>query len=59
MQNKANFGKTKMNLRYYSTKDYENKTAFELRKNKPNQTQFLFNRSSEMLFATVHTGSYN
>ncbi len=32
--------KPKMNANVYATKDYENKTAFRLEQNKPNQTQF-------------------
>jgi len=40
MQNKPNFRKAKMKLNFYSAKDYENETAFSLRENKPNQTQF-------------------
>jgi len=39
MQNKANFRKAKMKLNSYSTKDYENETAFGLWENKPNQSQ--------------------
>ena len=48
MQNKPNFRKAQMNLNFYSTKDYENEIAFRLRKYKPNQSQFLYqkNRSS-------------
>ena len=40
MQNKPNFRKAKMNITPAITKDYENETAFELRQNKPNRTQF-------------------
>jgi len=40
MQNKPNFRKAKMNISSALTKDYENETAFSLRENKPNQTQF-------------------
>ncbi len=40
MQNKANFRKAKMNVNFYSTKDYENERLSRLRENKPNQTQF-------------------
>jgi hypothetical protein len=32
--------KPKMNLNFYSTKDYENDNIFRLPENKPNQTQF-------------------
>jgi len=40
MQNKPNFQNAKMNLTFYSTKDYENKPNLRTPKNKPNQTQF-------------------
>jgi len=40
MQNKPNFRKARMNLNFYSTKDYENDNTFRLPENKPNQTQF-------------------
>ncbi len=36
MQNKPNFRKTKMNLNFYPTKDYENDNTFRLPENKPN-----------------------
>ena len=49
MQNKANLLKSKMNLRLIATRDYENKTAFRLRKNKPNQTQSVFCPPSSVL----------
>jgi hypothetical protein len=39
MQNKPNSRKAKMNENLFATKDYENETAFRLRKYKPNQTQ--------------------
>ena len=39
MQNKPNFRKAKMNVNFYSTKDYENVPRRRTRKNKPNQTQ--------------------
>jgi len=39
-QFKANFRKAKMNVNLYVIKEYENETAFRLRENKPNQTQF-------------------
>ena len=42
MQNKPNFPKNKMNANAFSQKDYENETAFRLRKYKPNQSQFLY-----------------
>ena len=42
MQNKPNFRKAKMNLNFYSQKDYENKPAFGVQKNKPKQSQFLY-----------------
>ncbi len=40
-QNKPNPRKAKMNLTFYSTKDYENVPLRWRRENKPNQTQFL------------------
>ena len=40
MQNKPNLLNTQMNVSEDSTRAYENETAFGLRKNKPNQTQF-------------------
>ncbi len=40
MQNKPNLLNAQMNVNKVSTKDYENETAFRLRENKPNQTQF-------------------
>jgi len=40
MQNKANSRNDKMNGTLFAAKDYENETAFKLRKYKPNQTQF-------------------
>jgi len=40
MQNKPNFRNNKMNASSVITRDYENKTALWLSKNKPNQTQF-------------------
>jgi len=40
MQNKANFRKVQMNVNPILAKDYDNETAFRLRKNKPNQSQF-------------------
>ena len=42
MQNKANFPKNKMNANAFSQKDYENKPAFGVQKNKPKQSQFLY-----------------
>ena len=42
MQNKPNFRKAQMNVNFYSQKDYENKPAFGVRKNKPKQSQFLY-----------------
>jgi hypothetical protein len=39
-QNKPNFRKAKMNENLFAAKDYENETAFRLRKNKANQSQF-------------------
>jgi penicillin-binding protein-related factor A (putative recombinase) len=42
MQNKANFRKAKMNENLFAAKDYENETAFRLRKYKPKQSQFLY-----------------
>ena len=42
MQNKANFRKAQMNVNFYSQKDYENKPAFGVQKNKPKQSQFLY-----------------
>jgi len=39
--NKTNFRKAKMKVNLFATKDYENEPAFKLRKNKPNQSQFL------------------
>ena len=36
MQNKPNFQKSQMNLNFYSTKDYENKSDWTLGENKPN-----------------------
>ena len=36
MQNKANLPDDQMNVTTFLTKDYENKIAFGLRKNKPN-----------------------
>ncbi len=41
MQNKPNLLDAQMNVSSILTKDYENETAFALRQNKPNQTQFL------------------
>jgi len=41
MQNKANFRKAQINITFYFTEDYENKSGRGLRKNKPNQSQFL------------------
>jgi len=38
MQNKPNFLKIQMNVNPILAKDYENKSAFGLRKNKPNQS---------------------
>ena len=40
MQNKPNFRKVKMNLNFYPTKDYENKSNWNLAKTKPIQTQY-------------------
>ena len=40
IQNKANFAKGQMNISGFSTKDYENKAAFGVRRNKPKQSQF-------------------
>jgi hypothetical protein len=40
MQNKPNLLNAQMNVSSALTKDYENETAFRLRENKPNQTQF-------------------
>jgi len=40
MQNKPNFPDTQMNVSKVLTRHYENDTAFKVRKNKPNQTQF-------------------
>ncbi len=37
-QNKPNFRKARMNLNFYLTKDYENKSNWTLGENKPNQT---------------------
>jgi len=42
MQNKANFRKAKMNASLYTTKDYEKKLAFGLRKNKAKQSQYKY-----------------
>ena len=39
-QNKPNFRKAGMNVNEVLTKDYENKNAFTITQNKPNQTQF-------------------
>ena len=41
-QNKPNFPKAQMNVNFYSQKDYENKPAFGVQKNKPKQSQFLY-----------------
>ncbi len=40
LQNKANLRSAKMNVTFFLTKDYENKTAFRAQKNKPKQSQF-------------------
>ena len=49
MQNKPNFRKAKMNLNFYSTEDYENKSNWKLGENKPNtnpiQTQYKPNQT--------------
>ena len=36
LQNKANLRKAKMNKNLFAAKDYDNKTTFRLKKNKPN-----------------------
>ena len=41
MQNKANFQKVRMNLNFYSKKEYENGPVSTGQKNKANQSQFL------------------
>jgi len=40
MQNKANFRKAQMNVNFTLQKDYENKPACRVQKNKANQSQF-------------------
>ena len=49
MQNKANFGKSQMNVNLYNTTDYENISDWTLGENKPNskpiQSQFKANQS--------------
>jgi len=42
MQNKANFPKNKMNANAFSQKDYENENHPQAPKNKPKQSQFLY-----------------
>jgi len=44
MQNKANFQKAQINVRYYLQKDYGNESVFGGQENKPNQSQFRFYR---------------
>jgi len=39
MQNKANLFKDKINATLFATKDYENKSALAVMKNKANQSQ--------------------
>ncbi len=46
-QNKPNFRKARMNLNFYSTKEYENVPLRRRGENKPNQTQFQTQRLSE------------
>ncbi len=40
MQNKPNFRKSQMNLKFCKQMDYENKSNWTIGQNKPNQTQF-------------------
>ncbi len=40
MQNKPNFQKTQMDLKYCNIMAYENKRNWTLGENKPNQSQF-------------------
>jgi len=40
MQNKANLPDTEMSANFFDKRDYENKSAFAVQKNKPNQSQF-------------------
>jgi len=42
MQNKANFRNAKMSENLFTTKDYENETAFRLEQNKTKQSRFLY-----------------
>ena len=49
-----------MNLKLLATKDYENKTIFRRKQNKPNQTQFQTQRLSNLFLAfTFLCPSYN
>ena len=41
MQNKANFKKAQINVKYYLQKDYENESRRRLWENKAKQSQFL------------------
>ena len=43
----------KMNANIFITKDYENETAFRPQKNKPNQSQFLY---QELHWSFIITG---
>ena len=40
MKNKANFRKAKIGVNHFFTKDYVNRPAWRIEKNKPNQSQF-------------------
>jgi len=40
MQNKANLPDTEISANFFDKRDYENKSAFAVQKNKANQTQF-------------------
>ena len=59
-QNKPNFRKAQMNVNFYSQKDYENKPAFGVQKNKPKQSQFLYHwlRSLFIIAAVCKKGRY-
>ena len=46
-QNKPNFRKAKMNVNFFSEKDYKNELCRKLQKNKPNQTQFQSQKNAE------------
>jgi hypothetical protein len=53
MQNKANFQKARMNLNFYSKKEYENGPASTDQKNKANQSQFLYQKNPLIVYGLL------